>query len=89
MIWDKAQELGRMIGQSPEYQALRRAETSLRDDRETVARLEEIQTLARKVEQEVQGTFKDGEAEGVGHGRVVGGGASGIVSASASEMRGG
>jgi cell fate (sporulation/competence/biofilm development) regulator YlbF (YheA/YmcA/DUF963 family) len=62
VIWDKAQELGRMIGQSPEYQALRRAETSLRDDRETVARLEEIQTLARKVEQEVQaGRMPDDE----------------------------
>ncbi len=54
MIWDKAQELGRLIGQSPEYQALRRAEGSLRDDRDTVARLDEIQTIARKVEQEVQ-----------------------------------
>ena len=51
MIWDKAQELGRMIGQSAEYQALRRAETSLREDKETVAKLDQIQTLARKVDQ--------------------------------------
>lgn len=53
MIWDKAQELGRLIGQSPEYQALRRAEQSLRDDQETVARLDRIQTLAREVDQVV------------------------------------
>ena len=53
MIWDKAQELGRQIGQSPEYQALRRAETSLRDDKETVAKLDQIQTLARQVDQMV------------------------------------
>jgi cell fate (sporulation/competence/biofilm development) regulator YlbF (YheA/YmcA/DUF963 family) len=53
VIWDKAQELGRHIGQSPEYQALRRAETSLRDDKETVAKLDQIQTLARQVDQMV------------------------------------
>ena len=32
MIWDKAQELGRHIGQSAEYQALRRAESALRKE---------------------------------------------------------
>ena len=53
MIWDKAQDLGRLIGQSAEYQALRRAETSLRDDKETVAKLDLIQTLARQVDQMV------------------------------------
>ena len=53
MIWDKAQDLGRLIGQSAEYQALRRAETSLREDKETVAKLDQIQTLARKVDQAV------------------------------------
>lgn len=53
MIWDKAQDLGRMIGQSAEYQALKRAETSLREDKETVAKLDQIQTLARKVDQVV------------------------------------
>ena len=53
MIWDKAQELGRQIGQSAEYQALRRAESSLREDKETVAKLDQIQTLARKVDQVV------------------------------------
>ena len=51
MIWDKAQELGRLVGQSAEYQALRRAETALRDDKETVAKLDQIQTLARQVDQ--------------------------------------
>lgn len=51
MIWDKAQDLGRLIGQSAEYQTLRRAEASLRDDKETVAMLDQIQTLARQVDQ--------------------------------------
>jgi len=53
VIWDKAQELGRQIGQSTEYQTLRRAETSLREDKETVAKLDQIQTLARQVDQVV------------------------------------
>ncbi len=51
MIWEKAQELGRMIGQTPEYQALRRAESNLREDRDTVAKLDQIQRLARQVDQ--------------------------------------
>ncbi len=60
MIWDKAQELGRQIGQSSEYQALKRAESSLREDKETVAKLDLIQTLARKVDQAIaQGQMPD------------------------------
>lgn len=51
MIWDKAQELGRLVGQSAEYQALRRAEGALREDKDTVAKLDLIQTLARQVDQ--------------------------------------
>lgn len=54
MIDDKAVELGRLIGQSPEYQALTRAETSLRGDQATVAKLDLIQQLARKVDQLVR-----------------------------------
>lgn len=51
MIWEKAQDLGRMIGQTPEYQALRRAENALRADEDTVRKLETIQTLARQMDQ--------------------------------------
>ena len=53
MIWDKAQDLGRQIGQSTEYQTLRRAEATLREDKDTVAMLDQIQTLARQVDQMV------------------------------------
>ena len=60
VIWDKAQELGRLIGQSTEYQALRRAEGSLREDKDTVARLDQIQQLARQVDQTIaQGQMPD------------------------------
>jgi cell fate (sporulation/competence/biofilm development) regulator YlbF (YheA/YmcA/DUF963 family) len=62
VIWDKAQDLGRLIGQSAEYQALRRAEASLREDKDTVAKLDQIQTLARRVDQLVaQGQMPDQE----------------------------
>lgn len=50
MLDEKAIDLGRLIGQSPEYQALRRAETNLRSDPEVVAKLDRIQTLAREVD---------------------------------------
>lgn len=51
MINEKAKELGRMIGQSEEYRALRRSESTLREDKDTVARLEAIQTMATQVDQ--------------------------------------
>jgi cell fate (sporulation/competence/biofilm development) regulator YlbF (YheA/YmcA/DUF963 family) len=51
MMWDKAEELGRLIGQTPECKALRRAEATLREDPETVKKLELIQRFARQVDQ--------------------------------------
>ena len=53
MIEDKAMELGRIIGQSTEYQSLRRAEQALRNDQDTVAKLDRIQQLAREIDQVV------------------------------------
>lgn len=47
MIDEKAVELGRLIGQSNEYQAMRRAEQALRDDPEAQQRLETISALTR------------------------------------------
>lgn len=48
MIDEKAQELGRLIGQSNEYQAMRRAEQALRDDTATQQKLEAISRLTRE-----------------------------------------
>lgn len=60
MIDEKASDLGRLIGQSPEFQTLRRAEAALRTDKDAVARLDRIQTLARQVESVVaQGEMPD------------------------------
>jgi cell fate (sporulation/competence/biofilm development) regulator YlbF (YheA/YmcA/DUF963 family) len=51
VIWDKAEELGRLIGQTPEYKALRRAEASLREDAEAQAKVDLIQKLARQMDE--------------------------------------
>lgn len=60
MIWEKAEELGRLIGQTQECKTLRRAEASLREDKETVAKLDTIQTLAKQVDDLVaQGQMPD------------------------------
>ncbi|HEX2780455.1 MAG TPA: YlbF family regulator [Gemmatimonadaceae bacterium] len=45
MIDDKARELGRLIGQSSEYQAVKRANDALGGDREAVALLQQMETL--------------------------------------------
>ncbi|MFN0178159.1 MAG: YlbF family regulator [Gemmatimonadales bacterium] len=62
MIDDKATELGRLIGQSGEYQALRRAEAALKNDTATVAQLDAIQTMARQIDQDVSGGKMPDEA---------------------------
>jgi cell fate (sporulation/competence/biofilm development) regulator YlbF (YheA/YmcA/DUF963 family) len=60
VIWDKAEELGRLIGQTPEYKALRRAETALREDPDAQSKVDLIQTLARQMDELVsQGQMPD------------------------------
>ena len=45
MIEDKAKELGRLIGQSTEYQAVKRASDALNEDKDTVALLQKMEQL--------------------------------------------
>ena len=45
MLEEKAKDLGRLIGQSPEYQALKRSSEALNDDREAVVLLQQMETL--------------------------------------------
>ena len=54
MLEEKAKELGRMIGQSPEYQALKRSSESLNDDREAVALLQQMEKLRGDAQQLIQ-----------------------------------
>ena len=45
MIEDKAKDLGRLIGQSSEYQAVKRASDALNEDKDTVALLQRMEQL--------------------------------------------
>jgi cell fate (sporulation/competence/biofilm development) regulator YlbF (YheA/YmcA/DUF963 family) len=45
MIEDKAKDLGRLIGQSSEYQAVKRASDALNEDKDTVALLQKMEQL--------------------------------------------
>ena len=52
MLEDKARELGRLIGQSSEYQAVKRASAALNGDRDALAlirRMEEIRMEAERM----------------------------------------
>ncbi len=50
MIDEKALDLGRTIGQSEEYQALRRAEKAMREDAGAQQRVERIQSLVEQLD---------------------------------------
>lgn len=52
MLEEKAKELGRLIGQSEEYKAVRRANDALGEDREAAAalrRMEELRVEAQRI----------------------------------------
>lgn len=54
MLEEKAKELGRMIGQSPEYQALKRSSEGLNEDRDAVVLLKEMERLRGEAQQLIQ-----------------------------------
>ena len=54
MIEDKAKELGRLIGQSPEYQAVKRANDALSQDAGAVALLKQMEQLRVNAQQMLQ-----------------------------------
>jgi cell fate (sporulation/competence/biofilm development) regulator YlbF (YheA/YmcA/DUF963 family) len=57
MLSEKATEIGRLIGQSAEYQAVKRANEALNGDKEIVAALQRMETLRH----EAQGLIERGE----------------------------
>ena len=54
MIEDKAKELGRLIGQSPEYQAVKRANDALALDSAAVALLKQMEQLRVNAQSMIQ-----------------------------------
>jgi cell fate (sporulation/competence/biofilm development) regulator YlbF (YheA/YmcA/DUF963 family) len=65
MLFERAEELGRLIGQTNESKALRRAEEALRNDETARGHLERMQTVARQMDQAMaQGQMpEEGAAE--------------------------
>ncbi len=54
MLEEKAKELGRLIGQSSEYQTLKRSSEALNEDREAVKQLQEMERLRGEAQQLIQ-----------------------------------
>jgi len=54
MIDDKAKELGRLIGQSSEYQAVKRANDALTGDKEAVELLRQMEALRTNAQQMIE-----------------------------------
>jgi cell fate (sporulation/competence/biofilm development) regulator YlbF (YheA/YmcA/DUF963 family) len=54
MLEEKAKDLGRVIGQSPEYQAVKRSSELLNADREAVALLQQMEKIRMDAQQMVQ-----------------------------------
>ena len=51
MLEEKARELGRVIGQSPEYQAVKRSSEALNSDREAVTILQQMEKIRMDAQQ--------------------------------------
>jgi cell fate (sporulation/competence/biofilm development) regulator YlbF (YheA/YmcA/DUF963 family) len=51
---EKAVELGRMIGQSSEYQAVKRANEALNDDRDAVTTLQQMERVRQDAQQMIE-----------------------------------
>jgi cell fate (sporulation/competence/biofilm development) regulator YlbF (YheA/YmcA/DUF963 family) len=54
MMQDKAIELGRLIGQSAEYQAVKRANEALNSEKDVVEALQRMESLRRDAEALIQ-----------------------------------
>ena len=54
MIEDRAKDLGRLIGQSTEYQAVKRANDALGSDREAIAILQQMEKIRGDAQQMIE-----------------------------------
>jgi len=54
MLEEKARELGRVIGQSDEYKAVKRSSDALNADREAVAILQQMETIRTEAQSLIQ-----------------------------------
>jgi cell fate (sporulation/competence/biofilm development) regulator YlbF (YheA/YmcA/DUF963 family) len=71
VIEEKAQELGRLIGQSDDYKALKRARDGLDGVPELDAKLEELQQVAARMEKAVAEGAEPAQADGEAYERLL------------------
>jgi cell fate (sporulation/competence/biofilm development) regulator YlbF (YheA/YmcA/DUF963 family) len=62
-IWEKAREIGRLVSQSDEYKAFKRANERMAEDRELVTRLNRLNELQASFARSVEGGVEPPEAE--------------------------
>src|SRR4051794_38773210 len=70
-IWEKAREVGRLVAQSDEYKALKRANERLSDDREAVAGINRLNELQEMIGAGLQRGEEPAEAEREEYERVA------------------
>jgi cell fate (sporulation/competence/biofilm development) regulator YlbF (YheA/YmcA/DUF963 family) len=71
-IWEKAREIGRLVAQSDEYKALKRANERLADDRDTVAGINRLAALQDTIGQALQQGQEPDDAQREEFERVAG-----------------
>jgi cell fate (sporulation/competence/biofilm development) regulator YlbF (YheA/YmcA/DUF963 family) len=72
VIEEKAQELGRLIGQSEDYKALKRARDGLEGVQELDAKFEELQQVAARLEKAMAEGAEPPQADGEAYQRLLG-----------------
>lgn len=72
MIPQRAEELGRHIGQTEEYKALRRAQERLQEARELAAQLRKLQELAEQLDGVMERGEMPSEADRSAYEQVLG-----------------
>ena len=70
-IQEKSREIGRLLVQTSEYQALKRANARLSDDRETVTLLNELSSLEGQVAASLQAGKDPGEEQQEEYERLI------------------
>jgi cell fate (sporulation/competence/biofilm development) regulator YlbF (YheA/YmcA/DUF963 family) len=72
LLWEKAREVGRLVAQSEEYRAYKRASERLSDDREAVSALNRLGEIQEALAHAVQRGEEPGEAEQEEFARLAG-----------------
>lgn len=71
-IWERAKELGRLIGQSDEFKALNRAKERISNEREIVSRLNRLGELEQQIGRALQAGTEPTQEEADEYERVFG-----------------